>query len=101
MKRIDAKTDAEIESMSLVPDGAHDWWVYSTAIGNHVLLVECRKTGERGYVPDPTPEEWRQAFHAPSNPYRWTDQERIIIDATICPPFTDEIKLEALRRSSV
>ena len=101
MKRIDAKTDAEIENMPLVPDSnqAHDWWVYSTAVENGVLLVESRRTGERGYVPDPTPEEWRQAFHAPSNPYPWSDNARVILDNSVCPPFTEEMKREALRRS--
>ena len=101
MKRIDAKIDAEIENMPLVPDSEqpHDWYVYSTAVEDRVLLVECRNTGERGYVANPTPKEWRQAFRAPSNPYPWTDETRVIVDNNVCPPFPEEIKREALRRS--
>ena len=101
MKRIDSKTDAEIENMPLVPENelGRDWWVYSTAIEDKVLLVECRKTGERGYVADPTLDEWRNAFHAPSNPYPWSDNVRVVIDPNTCPPFDEATKQAALERS--
>ncbi len=99
MKPIDSKTDAEIENMPLVPNNEHDWWVYSTAVSSHVLLVECRKTGDRGYVAKPTPEEWRQAFHAPSNPYPWSDNVRGVIDPNTWPPFDEATKQAAVERS--
>jgi hypothetical protein len=63
-------------------DGPNDWWVYSTAVGDGVILVENRTTRQRGVVRDPTREEWGAAFHAPSNPYRWPFPERVIIDAS-------------------
>jgi hypothetical protein len=57
-----------------------DWWVYSTVLNGRAILVECRKTGKRGSINDPTPEEWKTAFHAPSQPYPWTDAARVVED---------------------
>lgn len=57
-----------------------DWWVVSTVIQECALLVECANTGAVGLVYDPTLEEWRAAFHAPSKPYKWTDHDRVWID---------------------
>lgn len=53
------------------PGVKRKWWVYSTAIANGVLMLECRETGEYGIVRNPSREEWAKAFYAPSNPYRW------------------------------
>jgi hypothetical protein len=60
-----------------------DWWVYGTVVEGRAILVECRKTGARGSINDPTPEEWRQAFHAPSRPYHWPDSGRVAEDAGV------------------
>jgi hypothetical protein len=60
-----------------------DWWVYSTVIEERAILVECRVSGARGSINDPTREEWRQAFHAPSQPYRWLAPARVVEDAAI------------------
>jgi hypothetical protein len=54
-----------------------DWWVYSTALADGVILVENRTTGARGAIHDWTKEEWTKAFHAPSKPYPWTDVARV------------------------
>lgn len=48
-----------------------DWMVFSTAISDGVLMLECQITGAFGIVRNPSKEEWSEAFHAPSNPYRW------------------------------
>jgi hypothetical protein len=56
---------------------AHDWWVFSTAIQEVVLILVCRKTGSMGIVRDPTADEWRQAFYAPGKSYRWHDPSRV------------------------
>lgn len=64
------------------PNTDNDWWVYSTAVADGAILVENRTTGQRATVSDPSEEEWGAAFHAPSNPYRWADLERLAIDAT-------------------
>ena len=48
-----------------------DWWVFSTATRDVVLMVECQITGAFGIIRNPTQEEWDEAFHAPSAPYPW------------------------------
>lgn len=57
----------------------HDWWVYSTALDDAVILVECRKCRKRGVIHNHSQEEWDQAFSAPSHPYRWYDSHRVRI----------------------
>lgn len=65
--------DSPVERAAAV----RDWWVISTAIMEVVLIVRCRRTGAVGIVRDPSREEWDKAFHAPSNPYPWTDSSRV------------------------
>ena len=60
-----------------------DWWVYSTVLYGRAILVECRKTKARGSIIDPTDEEWKRAFHAPSQPYPWPDSSRVHEDAEV------------------
>ncbi len=58
-------------------DRGHDWWVYSTAMVSGCLMVHCRACGMEGVVDDPSLNEWKRAFHAPSNPYRWEYPDRV------------------------
>lgn len=60
---------------------AREWWVYSTALAPGWLMLYCEKTGATGTVRDPSREEWKAAFYAPSNPYRWHDESRVVVDA--------------------
>lgn len=55
----------------------HRFVVFSTAVQDGVLLVECNECGRVGIVPDPTREEWSKAFTAPSQPYDWSDNARV------------------------
>ena len=55
----------------------HEWVVYSTAMKDRWLMLQCVECGAMATVDDPTKEEWGQAFHAPSRPYRWTDEARV------------------------
>jgi hypothetical protein len=57
----------------------HSWVVFSTAMKEVALMLQCVKCGEFGTVDDPTQEEWKEAFHAPAQPYPWTDESRITI----------------------
>ena len=57
----------------------HIWIVFSTEVTRCCLMLECAECGTFGTVDDPTIEEWGQAFHAPSNPYPWTDNARVIV----------------------
>ena len=58
----------------------HDWEVYSTVPG--AILVQCRDCDLRGYIEVYSDEEWYRAFYAPSNPYRWNDPDRVVLDIT-------------------
>ena len=55
----------------------HQWTVYSTALSDGVLEVQCDKCAILGSVADPTEEEWSKAYDAPSNPYPWKDGSRV------------------------
>ena len=55
----------------------HEWLVVSTALCEGCLILQCRKCDATNAVDSPTPGEWREAFHAPSYPYPWTDTTRL------------------------
>jgi hypothetical protein len=55
----------------------HEWVVFSTALRDVCLMVQCVECGASGTVDDPTKEEWSEAFHAPTRPYRWDDDARV------------------------
>ena len=55
----------------------HEWVVYSTNMTERWLMLQCVECGTMATVDDPTKEEWNRAFHAPSRPYRWTEDARV------------------------
>lgn len=55
----------------------HEWVVYSTAMQEHWLMLQCVECGEMGTIDAPSTEEWSEAFHAPSSPYRWHESTRV------------------------
>lgn len=55
----------------------HEWVVFSTALAEGWLMLQCVECLARATVDDPTEEEWAEAFHAPSRPYQWTDETRV------------------------
>jgi hypothetical protein len=55
----------------------HEWVVFSTALTEVWLMVQCVNCGLHGTVDDPTKEEWNRAFDAPDHPYRWDDAARV------------------------
>jgi hypothetical protein len=57
----------------------HVWIVFSTALREVCLMVECPECGAFGTVDDPTLEEWSAAFYAPETPYRWHDDARVTV----------------------
>src|SRR5262249_18063558 len=78
----------------------HEWVVYSTALEDRCLMLQCVECGALGTVDDPTKEEWRKGYYAPSRPYRWTHEARVRLrheppcpfyvvrsekDASLCP----------------
>lgn len=57
----------------------HDWVVFSTALAEGWLMLQCVSCGMHGTVDDPSKKEWSDAYHAPSKPYRWKDESRVTI----------------------
>ena len=53
------------------------WVVFSTAISDGYLIVQCGECGTIGAIEDPTEEEWSDAFYAPDHPYAWLDSNRV------------------------
>ena len=60
----------------------HEWVVFSTALNEICLLVQCVQCGAVRTVDSPSKAEWSEAFHAPSRPYRWHDASRVTIRET-------------------
>lgn len=60
-------------------DCVHEWVVFSTAITEGALMVECARCHAFGTVDDPTKEEWKAAFYASEKPYRWWYNHRVTI----------------------
>lgn len=56
----------------------HEWVVFSTALEEGWLMLQCVECGLNATVDDPSMEEWAQAFHARSKPYRWHDENRVV-----------------------
>ena len=63
----------------------HEWVVFSTVLSDVLLLVQCVGCGACGTVDDPSEDEWRAAFRAPSEPYRWNASGRVTVRG-ILPP---------------
>jgi hypothetical protein len=54
----------------------HEWVVYSTAMQEGWLMVQCVECLALGTIDEPSEEEWSAAFHAPSRARRdpsWTE----------------------------
>jgi hypothetical protein len=66
-------------SMTVLGDCGHEWVVFSTALAERWLMLQCVECGAMGTVDDPSKEEWANAFEAPSRPYRWHDDSRVTI----------------------
>lgn len=57
----------------------HEWVVFSTAINEGWLMLQCVECGLHATVGDSSKKEWSKAFHAPSKPYRWHEENRVVI----------------------
>lgn len=65
----------------------HEWVVFSTALQEGWLMLQCVKCGATGTVDDPSREEWSDACHAPVRPYRWDDDARVTVRHRTAPEF--------------
>lgn len=57
----------------------HEWVVFSTALQDRALMLECVSCRAFGVVKDPSSEEWAAGYHAPSAPYRWAENDRVTV----------------------
>ena len=57
----------------------HEWAVFSSAVDDKAILVQCVECLAIGTVGDPTEDEWERAYHSPSRPYRWDDDGRVTV----------------------
>ena len=65
----------------------HEWVVFSTALSEGSLMLQCVQCGAMGTVDQPTKEEWNDAFHASTCPHRWRDATRVTIRHATFPEF--------------
>src|SRR5262245_25873205 len=69
----------ELEGGPSMTCKAHEWVVFSRALREGYVMLQCVNCGLHGFVNDSSIEEWATAFHAPSRPYRWHDETRVLI----------------------
>ena len=73
----------------------HEWIVYSTALVPATIMLQCRLCGKRGGVLQHTVEEWSLAYYAPSMPFRWADESRVLLEQDIPEPTQEQIDMLA------
>lgn len=78
-EKIQIEQDLATTDLNRIQNCNHEWVVFSTAIQDVCLLVECVRCGAFGTVDDPSKEEWGEAFHASDNPYGWDDKKRVTV----------------------
>src|SRR5262245_45108773 len=59
----------------------HEYVVFSTATEEGWLMLQCVRCGFHATVDNPSEQEWSEAFHALSRPYRWDDESRVVTHA--------------------
>ena len=69
----------------------HEWIVYGTALVPAAIMVKCRLCSEWGGVLQHTEEEWALAYYAPSMPFRWADESRVVLGADIPQPTQEQL----------
>ena len=79
----------KIEAVAPDSTHVHIWVVFSTALADSWLMLQCVECGLHGVVKDSSKEEWSRAFNAPSKPYQWHDETRVVIQPQVprTPPY--------------
>lgn len=78
---------SEKDKSVALPSCQHDWAVFSTAVAEGWLMLQCVYCGQHGVVKDPSESEWSDAFHAPTRPYRWTVGQRVSVQPKRTAPY--------------
>ena len=68
----------------------HEWIVISTALLPPTIMVNCNVCNAFGGVLEHTAEEWALAYYAPSMPFRWADDDRVILLADLPEPTPED-----------
>lgn len=56
------------------------WIVNRQGAATFYLFLSCEECDTRGYVQDPTSEEWALAYYAAEHPYTWDGgNERVMV----------------------
>jgi len=55
-------------------------------------MVKCAECGAFGGVLDHTLEEWQLAYYAPSMPFQWADDGRVILPDDFPEPTPDDLR---------
>lgn len=71
-----------IMNMSPSTEHTHEWVVFSTALKEGWLMLQCVDCGMHGAVENPSTKEWSKGFQAPSRPYCWHDESRVTVKDT-------------------
>lgn len=82
----------------------HEWAVFSTALTEGWLMLQCVRCYLHGTIDEPSSDEWSAAFYASSRPYRWIDSERVTIRGSgpICViPKSPEAGCDCIREKFV
>ena len=57
---------------------SHEWEVYNVALNDHSLELSCNNCALVGSVYELSDDEWERGLGAPSKPYIWEDESRVI-----------------------
>lgn len=79
MNTVNLPETVQGEENTTSPTCHHRWAVFSTAIAEGWLMLQCIQCGQHGTVVNPSETEWAKAFHAPKRPYRWVQGERVCV----------------------
>ena len=71
----------------------HEWIVRGTLLVPATIVLQCHLCGESGGVLEHTTEEWALAYYAPSWPFRWADESRVVLDKDIPEPTQEQLDM--------
>lgn len=87
MRTVNLPETVPMEDNATSPACHHEWAVFSTAITEGWLMLQCTRCGLHGTVSDPSEAEWSKAFHAPKRPYKWVQDQRVNVQPQKTTPY--------------
>lgn len=71
VENLEAHLPEVIEAAIMAQECEHQWWAHGTALSPPTILVQCACCRCLGTTTEFTDEQWKEAFWAPSQPFRW------------------------------